>query len=116
VRGPELFNSLVGKTEEAVRDLFEEALVNLRDHETGQAKLRQHLVIIDEIDAMFGTRGKDTSAGAADRATAMFISMMDDLRLRKNFFVIATTNRYDMVDPAVSRSGRLGLHLQIAAM
>ena len=68
-------------------------------------------MIIDEIDAMFGTRGMDSSGGAADRATAMFISMMDDIRLRKNLFVIATTNRYDMVDPAVSRSGRLGLHL-----
>lgn len=33
VRGPELFDSLVGKTEEAVRDLFKPALENLRDHE-----------------------------------------------------------------------------------
>lgn len=29
---------------------------------------------------------------------------------------MATTNRYDMVDPAVSRQGRLGLHLEIAAL
>ena len=29
---------------------------------------------------------------------------------------MATTNRYDMVDPAVSRQGRLGLHLEVAAL
>lgn len=73
-------------------------------------------MIIDEIDSMFGTRGLDKSTGAADRATAAFISGMDDLRLRQNLFFIGTTNRYDLVDPAVVRSGRLGLHLQIAAM
>ena len=33
VRGPELFSDLVGKTEEAVRELFEDALENLDDYE-----------------------------------------------------------------------------------
>jgi SpoVK/Ycf46/Vps4 family AAA+-type ATPase len=66
---------------------------------------------------MFGVRGGDDGAsGACDRATAMFLSMMDDVRLRSNFFCIGTTNRYDLVDPAVIRSGRLGLHLQIEVM
>jgi len=91
-------------------------LANLQDHAEGKAELRQYLVIIDEIDAMFGTRGNDTSSAAADRATAMFISMMDDQSLRSNLFVIGTTNRFDLVDLAVSRKGRLGLHLEIAAM
>lgn len=76
----------------------------------------QHLIIIDEIDSMFGSRGVDSSSAAANRATAMFISMMDDLNLRSNLFVIGTTNRFDLVDPAVVRSGRLGLHLEVAAM
>ena len=107
VHGPELFNELVGKTEEAVRDLFNEARENPNE---------QHLVIIDEIDAMFGARGHDSSSGATDRATAMFISMMDDLSLRENLFFIGTTNRFDLVDSAVVRKGRLGLHLEIAAM
>ena len=116
VRGPELFNQFVGKTEEAIRALFGEAEANCKDHAAGKAILVQHLVIIDEIDSMFGSRGSDSSSGAADRATAMFISMMDDLSLRSNLFFIGTTNRFDLVDPAVIRKGRLGLHLQIAAM
>ena len=52
---------------------------------------------------MFCSRGADSSSAAADRATAMFISMMDELRLRQNHFVIGTTNRFDLVDPAVTR-------------
>ena len=65
---------------------------------------------------MFGSRGSDSSTGTADRATAMFISMLDDLSLRANLFFIGTSNRFDLVDPAVIRMGRLGLHLEIAAM
>ena len=29
---------------------------------------------------------------------------------------IGTTNRFDLVDSAVSRSGRLGLHMELKAM
>ena len=116
IRGPELFDKMVGKTEETVREIFADAEKNIIDVAKGGASLRQHLVIIDEIDSMFGVRGKDQSSGVADRATATFISMMDDVNLRQNLFIIGTTNRYDMVDPAVVRSGRLGLHLKIAAM
>lgn len=116
IHGPELFSELVGKTEQSIRDLFKEAQENHDNHEKGESPLYQYLIIIDEIDAMFGTRGKDLSSGVADRSTASFISMMDKLHLRKNLFFMATTNRYDMVDPAVSRQGRLGLHLEIAAL
>ena len=117
VRGPELFNQFVGKTEESVRELFAEALENIVANKAdSDTPLVQHLVIIDEIDSMFGSRGHDSTSPAADRATAMFISMMDDLDLRTNLFVIGTTNRFDLCDPAVIRPGRLGLHLEIAAM
>ena len=98
-----------------MRELFKKALENLQDQDEG-AELRQHLVIIDEIDSMFGSRGVDSSSAAADRATAMFIAMMDEVKLRQNHFVIGTTNRFDLVDPAVIRKGRLGLRLEIAAM
>ena len=65
---------------------------------------------------MFCKRGSDSSSGTADRATASFISMMDNRQLRTNLYFIGTSNRYDLVDPAVIRKGRLGLHLEIAAM
>jgi SpoVK/Ycf46/Vps4 family AAA+-type ATPase len=65
---------------------------------------------------MFGTRGSDSTSGAADRATASFISMMDKKELRSNLFFIGTSNRYDLVDPAVIRKGRIGFHLEISAL
>ena len=116
VSGPQLFNQFVGETEKAVRNLFKKALDNLADHDEFGAELIQHLVIVDEIDSMFGCRGVDSSSPAADRAAAQFISMMDDLRLRQNHFIIGTTNRFDLVDPAVIRPGRLGLHLEMVAV
>ena len=46
----------------------------------------------------------------------MFISTMDDLNLRSSLLFIGTSNRFDLVDPAVVRKDRLGLNLEIAAM
>ena len=39
IRGPELFNELVGKTEESVRLLFKDAINNLEDFEAGNSAL-----------------------------------------------------------------------------
>ena len=46
----------------------------------------------------------------------MFISMLDFKALRENLFIIGTTNRFDLIDPAVYRQGRLGLHMPIIAI
>ena len=117
VRGPELFNQMVGGTETAVRELFAPALESFAKHQDNpEIKLQQHLIVIDEVDSLFGKRGSDQSNSAGDRATAQFISMIDDRNLRQNLFFICTTNRIDMIDSAVLRSGRLGLHLEISAM
>ena len=62
VRGPELFDSYVGNTEEKIRDLFKDAIENLEERKISEAvPLTQHLIIVDEIDAMFGLRGGDSS-------------------------------------------------------
>ena len=71
--------------------------------------------VLDAIDAIFNARGRDTFSDAADRTTDMFISTMDDLNLRSSLFFIGTSNRFDLVDPAIVRKDRLGLSLEIAA-
>ena len=62
MRGPELFDSYVGNTEEKIRDLFKDAIENLEERKISEAvPLTQYLIIVDEIDAMFGLRGGDSS-------------------------------------------------------
>lgn len=68
------------------------------------------IVFIDEIDAL-GVRG----AGGADPAINQLLSEIDGFasREKQSVFVIAATNFIAKVDPALIRSGRLDLHLEV---
>ena len=90
-----------------MRGLFKNSLVNLN---SGEA-LQQHLIIIDEIDSLLALRKSDASSGVVDRATCSFLTALDNPDIRTNTFVIGTTNRPELIDPAVIRPGRLGAHL-----
>ena len=54
------------------------------------------------------TRGMDaSSSGVSERMVNMLLTEMDGLEDRKQVFVIAATNRPDILDPAMLRPGRL---------
>ena len=57
-----------------MREIFVPAANDYTRSMINREKPNQHLVIIDEIDSMFGTRGLDKSTSAGDKATATFIS------------------------------------------
>ena len=50
---------------------------------------------------------------ASSRVVAQLLTELDGLAGRKGVYVIAATNRADMIDPAMLRPGRFGLHLEI---
>ena len=53
-------------------------------------------------------RGMDGgSSGVSERMVNMLLTEMDGLEDRKQVFVIAATNRPDIIDPAMMRPGRL---------
>lgn len=97
MKGPELINKFVGESERAVRQLFAR----------GRAS-SPCVIFFDELDALVPRRGGDGGGGqAVERVVNQMLTEMDGLEGRRGVFVVAATNRPDMLDPAMMRPGRL---------
>ncbi|QLY34956.1 AAA family ATPase [Nocardia huaxiensis] len=96
VKGAELLDKWVGSSERAVRELFQRA----RDSAPS-------LIFLDEIDALAPRRGQATDAGVTDRIVATLLTEMDGVEPLRNVVVVGATNRPDLIDPALTRPGRL---------
>jgi transitional endoplasmic reticulum ATPase len=103
VNGPELLSRWVGAAEQAVRELF--------------AKARQAapcVVFIDEIDTLVPARGQNQGdSGVSDRVVGQLLTELDGLRGCPNVLLVGATNRPSALDPAILRSGRLDLQLEV---
>uniref|UniRef100_A0A9J2PWI2 AAA+ ATPase domain-containing protein n=1 Tax=Ascaris lumbricoides TaxID=6252 RepID=A0A9J2PWI2_ASCLU len=95
VKGPELLSMYVGESERAVRTVFQRA----RDSSPC-------VIFFDEIDALCPKRSLHETSGGA-RLVNQLLTEMDGIECRKQVFLIAATNRPDIVDPAILRPGRL---------
>ena len=101
VKGPELMSMFVGESERGVREVFKKA-----------RQAAPCILFLDEIDALVPRRGRNDT-GAAERVVGQFLTEVDGIEELQGVFVLAATNRPDMVDPAVKRAGRLESHLEI---
>ena len=106
VRGPELLSGTVGESSSKVRDLFVQAENDWKLYGTLSPL---HVVVIDEIDTLCPHRGsaQGLDGGASDQVVGQFLSIIDGLKTMNNMLVIGTTNRVDLLDPALIRPGRL---------
>lgn len=102
VKGPELLNKYVGESERAIRQVFFRA-----------ASSAPCVVFFDELDALVPRRD-DSLSDASARVVNTLLTELDGLNARKDIYVIAATNRPEMIDPAMLRPGRLGKHLQVS--
>ena len=66
------------------------------------------VIFFDEIDAICPSRSSDTDSQSTSRLVNTLLTEMDGMQGRKLVFVIAATNRPDMIDPAMLRPGRVG--------
>jgi vesicle-fusing ATPase len=94
----------VGKSEEKIRELFEDAR---RDQEENGAKSELHCIIFDEIDAICRKRGSTVSNGVYDLVVNQLLTCIDGINALNNILVIGITNRKDLIDEAILRPGRL---------
>ncbi len=99
VNGPEIIDGIVGQAESNVEGLFDEA--REAASENGAAML-----IFDEIDSISRERGDINTTGVNDRVVNQLLSEMDGVLDNENLYVLATTNRPDVMDPALKRPGR----------
>ncbi|KAL0964410.1 hypothetical protein UPYG_G00323470 [Umbra pygmaea] len=101
VKGPELLNMYVGESERAVRQVFQ------RGRNSAPC-----VIFFDEIDALCPRRSGHES-GASVRVVNQLLTEMDGLEARRQVFIMAATNRPDIIDPAVLRPGRLDKTLYV---
>jgi transitional endoplasmic reticulum ATPase len=96
VKGAELLSKWVGDSERAVRELFRRA-----------REAAPTLVFLDEVDALAPVRGQATDGGTTDRVVAALLTELDGVEDLRNVVVVGATNRPDLIDAALLRSGRL---------
>ncbi|KAI8101215.1 hypothetical protein M9435_001323 [Picochlorum sp. BPE23] len=96
IKGPELLNKYVGESERAVRQVFSRARA-----------AAPCVLFFDELDALAPRRGADSSGAAAERVVNQLLTEMDGVDGRQGVYLVAATNRPDMIDPALLRPGRL---------
>ncbi|XP_048449864.1 nuclear valosin-containing protein-like [Rhincodon typus] len=101
VKGPELLNMYVGESERAVRQVFQRA-----------RNSAPCVIFFDELDSLCPRRSEHES-GASVRVVNQLLTEMDGLESRKQVFIMAATNRPDIIDPAVLRPGRLDKTLYV---
>ena len=101
IKGPELFSKWVGETEKGIREIFKKA-----------RQVPPCVIFFDEIDALAPKRNSQGD-GMADRVVSQLLTEIDGLEELRGVFLLAATNRPDLVDDALLRSGRFDLHLEV---
>lgn len=104
--GSEFQEKYVGTGPARIRELFEFARDNT-----------PCMIFIDEIDAVARKRGSDGEAAQAERDSTLnqLLVELDGFGsfLDKKIFVMASTNRIDIIDPAMLRPGRIDKKIQV---
>lgn len=70
------------------------------------------VICFDEFDAMVPKRSSSESSSLMNPEVNEFLSQMNNCSQR-GIFVIGTTNQKELIDPAVLRTGRMDLHVEI---
>src|SRR5512140_3121228 len=71
------------------------------------------IVVVDEADAVFGTREADGDSGVSGRVFAAFAAHIGDSTLRGRELWIAMTSRPDLLAIDMKRQGRFGLSMPL---
>ncbi|MFT8323898.1 ATP-dependent metallopeptidase FtsH/Yme1/Tma family protein [Oenococcus sicerae] len=106
ISGSDFVEMFVGVGASRVRDLFETA-----------KKSAPSIIFIDEIDAVGRRRGAGMGGGNDEREQTLnqILIEMDGFEGNEGVIVLASTNRSDVLDPALLRSGRFDRKILVGA-
>jgi cell division protease FtsH len=105
ISGSDFVEMFVGVGASRVRDLFKQAKDN-----------SPCIIFLDEIDAVGRRRGSGFSSGGHDEREQTLNAIlveMDGFDTNDQVIVIASTNRVDVLDPALTRPGRFDRQVQV---
>ena len=102
VKGPQLLSMWVGESERGVREVFRKA-----------RQAAPCIVFFDELDALAPKRSAGADSQVTERVVSQLLTEMDGIEELKGVFVLAATNRYDLIDPALLRPGRFDLLFEL---
>ncbi|MHA2277280.1 MAG: ATP-binding protein, partial [Candidatus Kariarchaeaceae archaeon] len=102
IKGPELFSKWVGESERGIREIFRKARA-----------AAPCVIFFDEIDAIASTRGISDSSGVSQKVVSQLLTEIDGLVELKGVFILAATNRPDIIDPALRRPGRFDKIIEV---
>ncbi|MDP1760105.1 MAG: AAA family ATPase, partial [Candidatus Woesebacteria bacterium] len=71
------------------------------------------ILFFDEIEALVPKRGKMMGDQVTERVVSQFLTEMDGIEELKGVMVLASTNRPDLIDPALLRPGRFDFVLKL---
>ena len=91
-----LFSKWLGESEKALHEIFKKA-----------KQSAPTILFFDEIDALAPRRGAENDTGAVERVASQFFNELDALSDLSQVIVIGATNREELLDPALTRPGRL---------
>ncbi len=95
IRGPQLLSKWVGESEKAIRRTFEKA-----------RQVAPTIIFFDELDSLAPNRSQEVGSNVSERVVNQLLTELDGLEKMEEVMVIGATNRPDMIDPALIRSGR----------
>ncbi|MEK0329160.1 MAG: CDC48 family AAA ATPase [Nitrosopumilus sp.] len=99
VKGPEILSKWIGESEKAVREIFRKAKA-----------AAPCVVIFDELDSL--ARYKTGEGGTSDNVLSQLLTEIEE-GISSRVVVIGITNRPDILDNSLLRTGRLDLVLYV---
>ncbi len=98
IKGPEIYSKWVGESERAIREIFRKARL-----------ASPSIIYFDEIDAIAANRGGGMGSSGSNvgmQVVNQILVEMDGIEDRRGIVIVASTNRPDILDPALLRPGR----------
>lgn len=103
VKGSDISSSYIHGSQSKIAQLFEEA-----------EQKAPSVICFDEFDAMVPKRTSAEANTLVNPEVNEFLSQMNNCSQR-GIFIIGTTNQKELIDPAILRTGRLDIHIEVGA-